>query len=221
MGTKFDPKEEIFRNFGSLIGPYSDIGLRHSWGPGSTGKVTVVYVDPAHVVAASYDVTVAESEHVGHHKPQLNKPLRPGMWTVKLLYSTDVVTETDFLVTPLSHSEGKPITDSAAVASHHGPANLYTNEDFSHMRKQLHLINTKLAVRTSQLNEVKTGTSLLAWIDSLASKTWTVVDTCCGDSALPSCAEVAQCKTTYWSSKYPDLKSEITGIDVSTGKLLR
>ena len=184
--------------------------------------VSVVYIDPAHVVAAAYDVTVVESEHIDQQNPNLNKPLRPGLWNVKLVYSSNIVAETDFLVTPLSHIAGLPITNREALVAHGGPAHLYTNNDLSHMQKELHLINTKLAVRTSRLNEVKTGTSLLAWIDSLASKTWIIVDTCYyGDTSLSTCTDIAPCKTSYWSSKYPDLKSQINDVDPSTGKMVR
>ena len=184
--------------------------------------VSVVYVDPAHVVAAAHDVTVGESEHIDQQNPKLNKPLRPGLWNVKLVYSSNVVAETDFLVTPLSHITGRPITDREARVAHRGPARLYTDDDFSYMQKKLHLINTKLAVRTSRLNEFKTGASLLAWIDSLVSKTWIIVDTCYyGDRSLSTCADIAPCKTSYWSSKYPDLKSQINDVDPSTGKMVR
>ena len=221
MGTKFDQKEELFRNVGGLIGPYADVVLRHSWGAGRAGVVTVVYIDPALVVAGSYDVTVAETEHVGHQQPTFNKPLRPGMWTAKLLLAKEVVAETDFIITPLSHFDGRPISDSQALASHRGPVKLYADEDLKHLHQQLNFINKKLAVRTAKLNEVKTGTRLLAWIDGLAGTMWTHVETCYHGDAVPSsCAEVTQCQSAYWSSKYPDLKSEISGLDENTGKLL-
>ena len=173
------------------------------------------------MVAGSYDVTVAESEHVAHHQPTFNKPLRPGLWMVKLVLDNQVVAETDFLVTPLSHFDGRPISDSQALASHRGPVAMYGDEDFKHLHQQLNFINKKLALRTAKLNEAKTGTRLLAWIDALASKMWTHVETCYHGDAVPSsCAEVTQCTSAYWSSKYPDLKSEISGVDENTGKLL-
>ena len=90
MGTSFDPKEEIFRNYGGLFGPFSDLSLAHSWGAGQQFTTTVVWVDPSDVIAAADNFPVKETEHTELHTPNLNKPLRPGMWKVKLLYLWEV-----------------------------------------------------------------------------------------------------------------------------------
>ena len=54
VGTRFDPKEEIFRNYAGLFGPYSEVELLHSWGAqGSQFTFTAVFVDPSNNVAGS------------------------------------------------------------------------------------------------------------------------------------------------------------------------
>ena len=54
VGTNFDPKEEIFRNYAGLLGPYSDVTLMHSWGAqGSQFTFTAVFVDPSNNVAGN------------------------------------------------------------------------------------------------------------------------------------------------------------------------
>ena len=102
VGSEFDPKELIFRNYGRLLGPYDDITLRHVWGAGKEFTVSMAWIDPANIIAASYDVKIPGSSYVGSHKPVLNRPLRPGVWTVKLMFNMAVVAETQFLVTPLT-----------------------------------------------------------------------------------------------------------------------
>ena len=96
-------KEQIFRNYGGLLGPHDDITLRHQWG--SSGKeitVSVAWVDPANIIAASYDIKIPMNVHIGSQKPNLNKPFRPGVWAVKMMYNMVLVAEVQFLITPLT-----------------------------------------------------------------------------------------------------------------------
>ena len=140
MGIGFDPKEELFRDFAGLIGPYSDISLAHSWGSGHQFSATVVWVDPAGTVAGSYDIIIKAEESVSNFKPTLQKPLRPGIWTVKLLYLWEVSVETQFLVTPLLVYGGRTITDAEAVALHNGPtAGMYSERSYKDIKTFLQL----------------------------------------------------------------------------------
>ncbi len=84
IGTQFDLKEELFRNYGGLFGPYSDPTLAHHWGRGPQLTATVVWVDPNNNIAGSYDIPVRGAEYVGIQTPSFQKPLRPGIWTVKV-----------------------------------------------------------------------------------------------------------------------------------------
>ena len=59
MGNKFDPKEGIFRNYGGLFGPYTEVELMHSWGvQGSQFTFTAVFVDPSHNVAGTFLIII-------------------------------------------------------------------------------------------------------------------------------------------------------------------
>ena len=102
VGSGFDPKELIFRNFGKLLGPYDDICLRHVWHHGDECTVSMAWIDPTNVIAASYDIQIPANNHVGQHKPQLSKPIRPGVWSLKIMTNLKVFAETRFLVTPLT-----------------------------------------------------------------------------------------------------------------------
>lgn len=77
--------------------------MRHVWDLGKEFTVSMAWVDPANIIAASYDIKIPGSVFTGSHKPALNRPLRPGVWTVKLMYNMALVAETQFLIIPLTH----------------------------------------------------------------------------------------------------------------------
>lgn len=109
IGTDWDAKERIFRNFGNLMGPMDEPVGMQKWGKGSNVTVTVVWIDPTNVIAATYDILIDSSAEYTHYRPPLNLPLRPGMWTVRVLHHWSPVAETRFLITPLTHHKHLPI----------------------------------------------------------------------------------------------------------------
>lgn len=109
IGTDWDAKERIFRNFGNLMGPMDEPVGMQKWGKGSNVTVTVVWIDPTNVIAATYDILIDASAEFTHYRPPLNRPLRPGMWTVRVLHHWTPVAETRFLITPLTHHKHLPI----------------------------------------------------------------------------------------------------------------
>lgn len=222
VSTQFDPKEERFRNFGHLMGPFSDFALRHMWGDGPEVKVTIAYVDPANVVAASYEVTIKTDEHILSHKPDFVKPLRPGVWKVKLLYLWELVAEVEFVVLPLTYYDGKNITDNILPRIHRGPEHdLYVGRSFKDMVAALGLEDTKKLQEDAKVNGRRTGKDLRNWIDGLMKKTWSIGESCVVGDIAGVCPRLKQCQWTYWSSKSPDPKSMISSIDPSTGFLVR
>lgn len=66
VGSDYDLKEQVFRNFGRIMGPFSDPGLIHKWGPGSQFSATFVWVDPTNTVAGSYEVKIEAGNQVCH-----------------------------------------------------------------------------------------------------------------------------------------------------------
>lgn len=109
IGTDWDAKERIFRNFGNLMGPMDEPVGMQKWGKGSNVTVTVVWIDPTNVIAATYDILIDSSAEYTHYRPPLNLPLRPGMWTVRVLHHWSPVAETRFLITPHTHHKHLPI----------------------------------------------------------------------------------------------------------------
>ncbi|XP_021352699.1 xylosyltransferase 1-like [Mizuhopecten yessoensis] len=220
VGTDFDLKELIFRNYAQLLGPYSDLVLRHVWGQGMEFTVSVAWIDPANVIAASYEVTVPKSsiEYIGNHKPQLSVPLRPGVWTVKLMHHWTVLAETKFLVIPLIMMNGQPINPVESELSHGGPQEFYASKDFSEFRNVLKINASDAFINDALFNSKKTGAALESWIDLLTQKFWSIQSTCSVNAE--HCPQIDLCDTTSWSSRSPDPKSEIRGIDERTGLLV-
>lgn len=211
VGSDFDPKELIFRNYGKLLGPYEEIILRHVWGPGKEITVSMAWIDPASIIAASYDVKIPGSTFVGSHKPALNKPLRPGVWTVKLMLNMAVVAETQFLVTPITFYQGAPIAVNTAQRSHGGPPGLYSSKDFSELRDMLQVPQSVALEEEAAANARKVGRDLDNWIDSLVPLFWVPKETCSLQVPLDSCS-IEDCHRTSWSSRSPDPKSDIQTI---------
>lgn len=109
IGTEWDPKERIFRNFGGVMGPLDEPLAVQKWARGPNLTATIVWIDPALVVAASYDITVDVDAEYTQYKPPLQRPLRPGTWTVRVLKQWERVAEVRFLVMPLTFKDKEPL----------------------------------------------------------------------------------------------------------------
>ncbi|XP_053550711.1 xylosyltransferase 1 [Bombina bombina] len=208
VGTEWDAKERIFRNFGGLMGPMDEPIAMQKWGKGPNITVTVVWIDPINVIAATYDILIESTAEYTHYKPPLNVPLRPGVWTIRILHHWVAVAETRFLVTPLTFSNRQPIKNEELAKFHGGPPkNAYMEQSFQGLNPILNIpINTVLAEHAKK-NAALSGTNLEKWVDSLASNMWSAVDIC--TTGLSSCPVMQACAQTAWSSLSPDPKSEL------------
>ncbi|XP_071616515.1 xylosyltransferase 1 isoform X1 [Heliangelus exortis] len=208
IGTEWDAKERLFRNFGGLLGPTDEPVGMQKWGKGPNVTVTVIWVDPVNVIAATYDILIESSAEFTHYKPPLNLPLRPGVWTIKILHHWVQVAETKFLVTPLTFSNQQPIKQEEAMKYHSGPPkNAYMEQSFQGLNPVLNIPISAARVDQAKRNAGLVGARLEAWVDSLVSSVWSAVDIC---STGPSACPVMQgCAQTAWSSLSPDPKSEL------------
>lgn len=114
IGTEWDPKERVFRNFGGVIGPLDEPLAVQKWARGPNLTATIVWIDPAQVVAASYDITVDADAEYTQYKPPLQRPLRPGVWMVRVLKQWEHVAQVRFLVMPLSFKDKEPLRNGKA-----------------------------------------------------------------------------------------------------------
>uniref|UniRef100_A0A6Q2YDP4 Xylosyltransferase 1 n=1 Tax=Esox lucius TaxID=8010 RepID=A0A6Q2YDP4_ESOLU len=213
VGTEWDAKERMFRNFGGLMGPMDETVAMQRWSKGSNVTVTVVWIDPTNVIAATYDILIDASAEYTHYRPPLNQPLRPGVWVVRLLHHWVTVAETRFLIAPQAYVRHQPIKQEDTLKLHDGPAKS------SYMEQSFHGLNPVLniPVHPSQVEQAKrnaslTGPALERWIDSLVGTAWEAGDVCSTSMTGgpgTACPVMQACAKTPWSSLSPDPKSHL------------
>ncbi|XP_069021515.1 xylosyltransferase 1-like [Embiotoca jacksoni] len=210
VGADWDPKERLFRNWGGLLGPEEEpVAVQHWSRSQSNLTATVVWIDPTNVIAATYDILVDASAEVTHYRPPLTSPLRPGVWTLRVLHHWSPLGQTSFVVAPLEFHRQQPIQQEDARRLHGGPArNSYMEQSFHGLNPVLRLPVSLGAVEEAEANAGLTGAPLRNWLDGLLEGHWSASDVC---SMGPSACPVMQrCRLTAWSSGSPDPKSELT-----------
>lgn len=208
VGTEWDPKERLFRNFGGLMGPFDEPVAMQKWSRGPNLTATVVWIDPAYVIAASYDITVDAETEFTQYKPPLNRPLRPGTWTIRLLQFWEPLGENQFLVVPQTFNRRQPLRKDDSSWLHGGPPrNEYMEQSFQGLGGILNLPHPEEAEVAAARKAQLTGRALDEWADSAISTFWSVADVCIGSES--SCSSLEICSKTSWSSLSPDPKSEL------------
>ncbi|KAM4635806.1 xylosyltransferase 2 [Polymixia lowei] len=208
IGTEWDPKERIFRNFGGVIGPLEEPLAVQKWARGPNLTATIVWIDPAQVVAASYDISVDVDAEYTQYKPPLQRPLRPGAWTVRVLRQWERVAEVRFLVMPLAFKGKEPLRKEEDSWLHAGPpGNLYLEQDFQQLSSVLKLPPQQPAMQEAQRRAQLVGKPLEAWVDSSVGAFWVTGDLCVTQTS--PCPALGPCIKSSWSALSPDPKSEL------------
>ncbi|KAM9371323.1 xylosyltransferase 2 [Phaethornis superciliosus] len=208
VGTEWDPKERLFRNFGGLIGPFDEPVAMQKWSRGPNLTATVVWIDPTYVIATSYDITVDAEAEFTQYKPPLNRPLRPGVWTIRLLQFWEPLGENQFLVVPQTFNHKQPLRKDDSNWLHGGPPrNEYMEQSFQGLGGILNLPRSEEAEEEAARKAQLTGRALEDWSDAAIGTFWSAADICSGGSS--ACASLETCSKTSWSSLSPDPKSEL------------
>ncbi|CBY09500.1 unnamed protein product [Oikopleura dioica] len=247
IGTKWDVKELVFRDPGGLISTQLPIhaSLRFHNVHEKFHAIAVIQ-DPSGTPADQIEMDIPEDEEkrkrraktstfhcegelggevVAADKLALSLPLRPGVWTVSVYvrgtrsmkYIED--SKTHFTVSPLGLFAGKPIGSSDAARSN-GGAKVLNNK-----KKDLKLWNRFIddvptADKSSHFalslakNSSFVSEQLNSWTDEILSQGWTIASTCTTNSLSP----LPDCSKSYWSTFYPDPKSELGEVN-SNGRL--
>ncbi|XP_062244716.1 xylosyltransferase 1 [Platichthys flesus] len=208
IGAEWDAKERMFRNFGGLMGPMDETVGMQKWSKGPNVTVTVVWIDPTNIIAATYDILIDASAEFTHYRPPLNQPLRPGVWSVRILHHWSPVAEMKFLIAPMSHHKHQPIRQEETVKLHNGPAkNSYMEQSFHGLNPVLNIPVSPGHVEQAKRNAALTGPELEHWLDSLVGELWEAADVCAvGPTACPV---MQTCSKIPWSSLSPDPKSQL------------
>ncbi|XP_033827797.1 xylosyltransferase 1 [Periophthalmus magnuspinnatus] len=208
VGTEWDAKERMFRNFGGLMGPMDETVGMQKWNKGPNVTVTVVWIDPTNVIAATYDILIDASAEYTHYRPPLKQPLRPGVWNVRILHHWSPVAELRFLIAPLAYSKHQPIRQEDALKLHNGPAkNSYMDQSFHGLNPVLNIPVSLELVERSKRNAALTGAELEGWVDSVVGDMWEAVDVCA--VGLSACPVMQACPKNRWSSLSADPKSHL------------
>uniref|UniRef100_A0A670JCG6 Xylosyltransferase 2 n=1 Tax=Podarcis muralis TaxID=64176 RepID=A0A670JCG6_PODMU len=211
VGTEWDPKERIFRNFGGLIGPFDEPVAMQKWARGPNLTATVVWIDPTYVIATSYDIAVDAEAEFTQYKPPLNRPLRPGVWTIRLLQFWEPLGESQFLVVPQTFNRKQPLRKDDGKWLHAGPPrNEYMEQNFQGLAGILSLPRLDETGRASHRHTQLIGKALENWTDSSIGSFWSVAALCVASPS--SCSTLELCSKTSWSSLSPDPKSELGAI---------
>lgn len=223
VSSDFDQKEQIFRNFAQMLGPYSEptLAYRFSSSPYSSAinyNVSYLWIDPTGRLVEVSHVIIDETSVIAHVKPNLKQPVLPGLWTVKILYKTDLLAKVKFLVTPLEYFSNSLVTQNQANFIHAGPASVEQFDSF-YDKFLLSSSERQSLQHLSLSNSKRFGVDLEEWIDTLFVSFYQFMDICVVNEVSQfSQSDLEICSQTDWSSFAPDPKSFIGEINQSTGK---
>ena len=195
VGTDWDGKESLFRNYGGIIGVWDDPVAAIHLNVGKQGEVNIVWDDPTGERVATHTIKLEANWFVTYHKPKFDRPICPGVWNARIeLADGSAIMETKFLVVPLTHENMKVMDDPASVNA--------KRADDPHPMEARGLSEWKENVK-------KTGESLEQWLDKLVSDFWKIEGICRTDSTKDGCSYITDCASTDWSTFSPDPKSEL------------
>ncbi|ODM98476.1 Xylosyltransferase oxt [Orchesella cincta] len=239
IGTDYDQKEQIFRNFAYSIGPFSEPILIYNIVADEPFNVTAVFIDPSNIVQAVQNSTteVASGTTVSltnFVKPVLRTPLQPGNWTVKVL-SLDgyLLAEVKMLVLPIEFYQARKMTLANSKIINWFPSDEeYTDDDGSNIDSKYEtLLQERIDRLVSEFYQVQDfcleseqNHLLLSSFKTVSAKDVSQGQSKSlkmdqGSSSMDK-METSVCSHSQWSSMFPDPKSSITGIDPETGFLL-
>ena len=170
---------------------------------GDKGSVTVLWYDPLGFQASSHTINLENSWFIAYHKPKLDRPIRPGVWTVKVELSGNgnpLLMQESFLVVPLTHTEMRPMAFPQQVNAKRVPT---SGKELFHS-----------SFSSWKRNVTKTGTELEQWVDDLVVEHWGLRGFCRSSAherqdGESSCGWLPYCASNQWSTLSPDPKSEL------------
>lgn len=66
VGSDYEQKEQIFRNFAGALGPFSEPTLTYSVNTDETFNISVAWIDPHNVVRSVTNVSASDGSTVLH-----------------------------------------------------------------------------------------------------------------------------------------------------------
>ena len=204
VGSEWDGKESIFRNYGGIVGAWDEPVAALRLKGGVPGEVSIIWDDPVGERVSTFVMKLEASWFVSYHKPKVDRPIRPGVWTVSVQLNPKangpILMEDKVLVVPITHESKLPLADPQSVNAKR-------------------TVTVKPSMNVEQFavwrsNVSKTGHNLEQWLDSLVSRHWSIEGYCRTgrERGEGKCSWLPDCASTNWSSFSPDPKSEMGDI---------
>ena len=106
VGSSFDPKELIFRNYLNLLTSSCKIAVRIQYSEGRKGEsLQFGWFDPRLNLIATNKLILNETSGVESVVPKLTSPLSPGVWTVIGVFNEQMFYKEKFLILPDSEKD--------------------------------------------------------------------------------------------------------------------
>ena len=84
VGSEWDQKERIFRNYHGILTSQDSPQLSLSWNHGAQVNITIKWISPSNKLESSFQMSIDSTWTVTYHKPILAKPIEAGMWRVEI-----------------------------------------------------------------------------------------------------------------------------------------
>lgn len=229
VGTDYDQKESIFRNFLGGIGPLSGPVLAYEFDPSlaTPANLTALWVDPLGRLAGVSHFLVDDGTLVrlleilefrdreiesffllqsGHVRPRLSEKLVTGKWQLLLASNDTIVAKSNFVVVPLAYWRNEKISLEKAMELHGASTGPYEDVD----EKWRMLLQS--GSRESQYQDLASlmGSDLRRRIDGLLSEQYEIKKICV--SRKNASSFLTECVGTDWSSLSPDEKSDVRSL---------
>lgn len=186
VGTDYDPKERVFRNFLRNYGSRSEMSLRVEFEPGQEKeRIEFGWFNPLGLLTAVTHAKTNESHGLENVIPNLDKPLLPGVWTVVGVNRARLISSNQFLILPGAElNQATP--DMDPIQSHLSQYYKMDPEKTISVKNDLNTLNLE---------------SMDAWMQKYSAGFYKVEHVC----SLQSGAGFEPCGETSWSSRKQDL----------------
>lgn len=201
VGSRWDAKESVFRNYGNILGVWDEPVAAMLLVEGAQLDVHMHWEDPIAQPVLNHQMKIESFWSVAYYKPPLERPLRPGVWKLRVELTNRVpIIETKFVVFPLTHEYMLPLATAAEV-----------NAKMADIAKGQEDSVNRTLYQEWKRNVLREGEELNHWADDLCSQFWHVGGACSNAGPLPGegCPTLPACSSSEWSTLFPDPKSEI------------
>lgn len=133
---------------------------------------------------------------------------------MQLLLNWQLFVQVSFIIIPVTHignSHEALMPDDESLHLHSGPPEgVYLDQDLGYINIQN--MDTSQAKQLAEENSKKTGKDLQKWVDTLSNIGHDISELCTNTvDVLNICdVEFPRCDKTYWSTFYPDPKTDLS-----------